>query len=256
MKTRGIAAGLALLLGAVLMTGCRAGETTITYDNGDAYTAGGTSLAKAIDSVEIHWSAGSVLVMSGQYETISFSEDGQDTEGKMALRYLVDGNRLVIWPCASGTAVSQDDDKDLVVTVPGYESLTGLSIDAGNAMVEVDDVDTAQLSVSNLTGTIRVETASPNVGMDLTSVHGDVIAALSALPAKLSISDTSGNVSLQIPEDSDATFDYTTTSGRFTSGMASEQNGTLYTIGDGGTQYEVDTVSGDLTVVWQEDSEQ
>ena len=75
MKTRGIAAGLALLLGAVLMTGCRAGETTITYDNGDAYTAGGTSLAKAIDSVEIHWSAGSVLVMSGQYETISFSED-------------------------------------------------------------------------------------------------------------------------------------------------------------------------------------
>lgn len=246
--------GAAALAGALCLAGCsESTATTVTYENADAYSEGGAALSETITDIEIHWEYGDVSLLAGEGTTLSFSETSDSSiSDEQSLRYLVDGTTLLIEPCASDTAT--DLDKDLTLIVPAGSTLESVTVDSNNGGVSVDGVGAESLTVSTYKGSIRVSSSQENAAIDLESVHGDIVTSFVTLPVKMSLSDTSGNITLQVPSQSDMVLNFSTTSGQFTSSIPCAQNGSVYTYGTGGTQYDVSTVTGDVTVVSTKDS--
>ena len=81
------------------------------------------------------------------------------------------------------------------------------------------------------------------------SISGDVLLdCRNSAPRELDIETNSGSVVLQLPTDADLTLTYETVSGNFDSALAMGIHNGNYVIGGGRSKWNVETVSGNLTV--------
>ena len=242
--------------------------------------------AEGISEVKVEWTAGQVEVQCSQGDVIHFQELAtEELTDKIRMVYEVDDGTLTIriWPEGWVRTSAQ---KALLVQVPdqllatldvettsanvrisgSYVQEVEVSTTSGN--VELTGVDTAELSVSTTSGNVsgdaavlqaEVETTSGDVSLhtargesiQLGSTSGDLCLSV-ADPAvsEIELDTVSGDVSLELPAGLGFTLTFDTVSGDLNTGSHSliMRDG-RYLSGSGGCEIEVDTTSGDLSLL-------
>lgn len=180
------------------------------------------------DTVELNATSGSIY-FSGEYDRLSAdSVSGEVTvESKKA---------------ATSTSIN---------TTSGSISLSGscgeLSMDTVSGRISSAGTVMAQtLGINSTSGEVSLNGSFG--GVDADTISGAVTLRSDICPAKITIGTASGAVSLTLPKDSGFTLDYDTASGKLDCGFSVRMDGDRYISGDGSAAFNVDTVSGDLSV--------
>ncbi|MDE6060581.1 MAG: DUF4097 domain-containing protein [Clostridia bacterium] len=251
------------------------------YDNATAYTIAdsGEIDGRGVVDLDIEWCNGSVIVeTSDTASTVSFYEEtnGEKITDDTTMHYYYDGAKLYIRYSKSGRVSLGKLVKRLYVTVPSGLALREVEIEAISAAVTVKDVQAIEVSVESVSGMVTVdctanevdvETTSGNVfvdgvasEIDVETVSGRVSLTCARLPIDIEIDTTSGDVELYLTNERAFSVIFDTVSGsyvdRFGGGLIREsaRGKDVYNYLGGVAQnaayfYEVDTTSGDLTIV-------
>lgn len=152
-----------------------------------------------------------------------------------------------------------------VLTADGIRART-VSIDTSSGSVTFSNGSADQISVSTVSGGIKVlsclakeleidsssgkvEVSGEFTKIDADTVSGSVALDCGACPRKLEVETSSGGVTLSLPKGSGFTVEYDTVSGSFRCGFAAVSRGDRHTVGSGGAEFSVDTISGNLTIL-------
>lgn len=240
------------------------GSYTIAYGNADQYSVGAGSIpAEGISRVEIYWQAGTVTVVQGEGEAITFTESETEEE-KYELRYLVEGDQLTIRFAKDGIYRSLPS-KDLTLTLPG--ALGDLAVDTVSASVEIPALPIQGISLDTVSGNCTVagdptvlewesvsgELTFTGSAMEIQgdSVSGSAAFHLTETPSCFTCDTVSGDVSLTIPGERSFEAKLNTTSGDLRCDLPTQtvgKNTLSYEANGDAAAFTVDTVSGDFTI--------
>ncbi len=256
----------------------------IDYENDENYQKGGATITSEITSIEIEWVRGSVSVEYCDSDSIGFSEASvEEIKDKYILRYNVEGSTLHIKFAKTGKyPLSNIIKKDLTIKLPNSLQLNTLEIDSVSADVYVsgDNKTISNINIESVSGgieliadakSIDIESVSGNVAIastadslelestsgdasiggsfkyiEVTGVSGEIAVNADALK-NCEISTTSGNVLLVTAENS-FTLEKSTVSGRFECEQEASTQGDKIIYGNGSNNYEISTVSGNITI--------
>lgn len=155
----------------------------------------------SIDTVNIAWVDGSVLVTPYDGDTIAFSESSiRGIPEKYALRYAVSGSTLTIHYCQSG--VNWDTDwwdlgKKLEVLVPRSlaNSFSRLEIDAVSSNTYVSGLSVGKMHLITVSGGIDVESVTANT-LEINTTSGSV-STLGCTVDTVDADSVSGSIRLE-----------------------------------------------------------
>lgn len=241
---------------------------TVHYEDEDSYTIGErTEKPAALKRVEIHWVAGTVTVTALKGSTLTCREEGSTGDDNAMRTRLVDGV-LTIQYAKSGFSISKPVKKDLTVEIPWVlmDDPIDMTVESVSAKVTITETDTRDLSLQSVNGdmelnrvisqNISLETVSGDVTVvssvildrvEVESVSGDADLDLAGMPSALSCETVSGDVTWALPE-TDFEVKFSKISGSFSSDLAFTEKDGVRRFGKGGPRFEMETVSGDLTV--------
>ena len=247
-----------LSLCVLVLGGCRyhfnvsSGLSSFIYEDSDRYTMGGASLHDTIENIEIEWLSGKVQVAEHDKNTIEFTEESNKKLDKdTTLYYWLNGKTLYIQFCRSGKWNFDGLEKDLILWLPKDIHLNELKIDSVSAVINAGNVKAAKVELNSVSGeTSLIGGEIKEIKGDF--VSGDVFVACRTAPEKMEIDTVSGAVALFLAETADFTLDYETVSGDLSSDISFKKSGDDYICGDGTYQYEIDTVSGDVSIKIQD----
>lgn len=228
-----------------------------------------------------------VVVTNDSRITISESTGGGISE-EHALRYSTEDGTLRILYCSSVSGLSFNlPSKDLVLSLPAAlaEHLTDFAFSSTSASLDVSglnvsgcfdfdstsgglsaervnagsvSVDTVSGGTSFLNGSAdeldmsttsgKVEASGRFDRIDADTVSGSVTLDCDVCPRELEVETASGSVKLTLPKGSGFTVEYDTTSGSFQCDFAVISRGGTHIAGSGSAEFDVDTVSGSLTI--------
>lgn len=240
---------LLLALVAVFAAGCNsigvASWTDLVYDNESAYTVGGGQTAESVKEIDIDWVEGNVTVeyCDGDSLTISESADGEIPE-KLALRYLVEEEKLTVKCASNGRHRIKDLDKKLFVGIPRGTRLDKLVIDSVSGDIKVE-ADAATLQIDTVSGEINARVDAEEITVDTVSANVNLYLGDFS---SLEVNTVSGNIYTYLPQNLGFKLSYSTVSGIFSSPLEFRKGGKDYIRLDGESSMEVSTVSGKLSV--------
>lgn len=249
MKKRFLTLGIVTAIVATLfgLSGC---TSDYHYDHADKYTAGGAELTKTVTELDVEWLAGSVTVVGGEGETLSFSEASKETlDERTSLYYWLDGTTLRIKYAQSqkewGWSDNDYPSKDLTVTLPAT-ALQKLEVATVSANVTLEGVQSNETEIETVSGKIEGALHGTVRELSVDAVSGNVFLECTTAPQEASFNSVSGNITLTIPEDSQFTAEIETVSGAVACDFETTQTGKDYVCGNGENQYEMETVSGNV----------
>lgn len=243
-------------------------STNYTYSDSSSYQSGTTALdADKIQNLNIDWIDGSVTLEVGSDDTISLSETcSTDLDEKQNLRYLIKNGTLYIKYCAP-MALAKTLDKKLIITLPQSlaSSLKDISVDCTSADLNIQTLTAESLTLDSTSGKIettnttltqvKVDSTSGNADLsgsfgkvDFDSTSGDLTVKSITNLSSLSADCTSGNITLNLPEDNGFTSSYDTISGDFDCDFPVTTNDSTSVYGDGSGKFSVDSTSGDFCI--------
>ena len=197
-------------------------STTNTTTTTTSEESAGSVSAQTVKDIEIQWVGGSITIQPSDVQDIQFYEDsGISQEDKMVWKQ--QGDRLTIQYCTGkvslfgGTNVNVPA-KNLVITVPRDWGCDELEIDSVSAEISMGGISAREASIVNVSGFCRVS------GCSFT---------------ELELNTVSGNVFFDGTTNS---LEMTSVSAKCTAKLVSSPR-----------EIELETVSGDLTLILQED---
>lgn len=239
-----------------------------------------------IEGIRIDWVSGSVRVVYGEGESISFSESASGgIEADEALVYSIDGGRLNISYCEQLIGFEFGlgyPDKDLTVSIPA--SLKDIYVDTASANVDISGFAVERdLYVSTTSGEVKVSdmtvgcvtldstsggldysgkcdefygsTVSGNIvfsgacgEFEADNTSGKVEADFLSMPREVDADTVSGAVHFTFPQNASFELEFDTVSGGLDSDFAMSVHDGDYYVGTGGAEINVDTVSGGLKI--------
>jgi DUF4097 and DUF4098 domain-containing protein YvlB len=145
-----------------------------------------------------------------------------DADGVLHIKY-----RKSAWFFGFG---EKDREKKLTLRVPKhfFDDLQQIDVEAGSATVVIRDIAAQAIEVEGSSGMVDL--------------------ALLNCPQSLEVSTKSGNVTLRLPDTADFYLEWESKSGTLSHDLAMRQSGSGYLCGGGKSQFDVETISGDLTV--------
>jgi len=244
-------------------------------------------LRENIDSLNINWVSGEVIIQVSEDGNVSFYEEWDGAISKSdALSYFVSGSKLSIeWDknvAADWLNINNPVSKRLVVSVP--ETMKNIYVNSTSAEVYINDIDvSARIDIDTVSGDIRIENSeSGYVLMDTTSgeqmyygecksidmnavsgncsfvgscadlnfssTSGDFIGEFTKLPGEIEIDTTSGDSELDFPEEPDFELEFDTVSGDFFCDLPLIYGDGEYRCGSGKCEIGFDSTSGDLRI--------
>lgn len=260
-----IAAGTVFLAATCLtaFTGC----TGLEYDNANAYSIGATEITGEVKRLDIEWIAGSVTVQAHEGNAVAVSETAaENLSNDKMLRYWLDGDTLRIRFAKAKTWRNNElPEKALTIRLPAA-ALRAIDVETVSASVEITGVsansadvetvsgnvvmsllgDTDEVSVDSVSGAITLRASVRDFELDSTS--GNVAIYASNVPTEGSVDTTSGNIYLQLPSDAQFTAEATSLSGEISCAFDCTTQGSRYICGVGGGSYELDSLSGRITL--------
>lgn len=245
--------------------------TSYNYKKSEMYTQASSGKVSDVENLDINWVSGSVEIVSYDGKTVSFEEHSKGTiPEKDRMCYWKDGDTLRIQFTSSGLRVNMYSQKDLTVYVPASYKINNLEVDVVSADVFVSNLLSDKADFEAVSGNITlknfgsheldIETVSgsliaENIDFDSLNgeaVSGDVSIALfsGSKPKKIVYETVSGGIEVQLPTSLGVDLDYDTVSGDFICRREMRKaDKHRYVIGDGAVKMEVETVSGDITII-------
>lgn len=246
--------------------------SNVSYDNTNLYQVGNAQIADNIHSLEINWTAGNIHVQAYDGSTVSLSESTVGNEDSK-LRYYVDNGNLIIQYCRSNIGFGKNiaKSKDLTVKIPRAmaDNLRNLEISSTSAAVTLENITVGELDADNVSGNLicrnvttretGVDTVSGDCeyhghcdNLDFNSTSGSLTytAAGKICPQEVDASTISGDVQLVLPADCPgfvAILSSLSTDFETDFFVSADSEG--YRCGNGGAEYECDTVSGRFSIM-------
>ncbi|MBE6601461.1 MAG: DUF4097 domain-containing protein [Ruminococcaceae bacterium] len=211
------------------------GWTNYTYDAKGYQVGDGTVYGSAIESIEVDWLRGDVEIVACEDVSISLTEESEsELTDSARVRWCVseDGKTLRIKCRKSGWFFGKGSkEKKLILRIPQamFEQMQSLSVTSAAGNVSMRDVATSSLTVSCEKGNVEWR-----------SVYA---------PDWLSITARDGDVSLEIPTNTDLCLTWESKHGSVSSDFPIRQEGNVYTVGAGTREYFVAARKGDLFLV-------
>lgn len=260
----------ALVSMSAVLSGC--GNMKVTYPNADKYTAGGTELTESVSHICVDWISGEVLIAYHDQDTISFSESGNRTQTESTtMQHWLDGSTLRIQFMKSGRKIENGLEKQLTLYLPEELNDCTFTINSVSADVQMDSIAARSLEFESVSGNLTANLKNHLNELDADTTSGNIDVRLDALDSfevdsvsgNLTISSTgevkygsadtvSGDVTLRLPEDVSFHAEVDTTSGAVQNEFDGKNGKSgIYTAGTGSNEYEIDTVSGDITFEYE-----
>lgn len=208
------------------------GWSDYRYDETDYEIGDGSIVTTSLTKLEIDWVDGEVEIVPCQdtYPSITEEADGElpdsatvrwsiGDDGTLSVKY-----RKSSWFFAVGSGNRQ---KRLTVRIPErfFEQLTEIDVEADSANISIRGITAESLELSTKSGAVNID----GCAFDQTDIE-----------------TKSGNVALRMAADASFVLDWETKRGKLSSDFAFVQDGTRYTVGNGGNTVSVKTESGDL----------
>ena len=252
---------LILLMAVALcvLAGCSFGNFYRSYDHAWRYTRGGGAIDGRVESLEIHWNAGSVNIQYYDGDEVLLEEDAsRPLSRKNSLYYWLDGDTLRVQYAKSGFRFAllpwtRNPAKDLTVRLPEGTTLEALSVYTVSADVWADaiaadeaEIDTVsgdadlanvrftETEAGTVSGSIQAVLLGQSHFVELNSVSGSISACTQTADG-VQINTTSGDVDFAA-ETAPGSFSASTVSG----------NICLYLPQDDGYTIRMDSISGDF----------
>lgn len=257
------------------------------YENSADYTIGSYISDTAITDLEIHWSAGRVILEMTESDTLTATESGNSSE-ETTMRYLLRDGKLILrdypttpwfhWNTSSLTGKvltvkipqSMELSRLIVNAVSAESSVSGigvytLELDTVSGGVKLEnatlrdlklDTVSGQIDIRNVTAAkVEIDTVSGDVSyqgntgaLEFSTVSGDLNMVTTSLPAILEIDSTSGRATLTGETEDGFILDFDSVSGDFECDYPVRKTNGTYICGNGIGDYEFDSVSGDLII--------
>ena len=244
-----ISVAAAIMLSAALLTGCSiiSMTTGVRYDNASEYTAGDGEV-DGFDKLELEWVSGSVSIVAYGGDKVTITEStNKEIKDDLKVHWWLDGDTLHIEFCASGSGWNFNGiEKKLTVSVPENLEISKMKLDTVSADVSVTGLTVGELSGDSVSGNVRLDTVSDKI--DLDSVSGDLTVAVKDGVRKCGINTVSGKVVLDVTDSTGVSLSFDTISGRIKESVELTIRDDRYIFGDGQTEIDVDTVSGDVKI--------
>ncbi len=240
---------MALVFGTTALTSCDIAVSSMYhYEDASSYTMGGTELTETIREVDIDWVSGSVTVSyhDGDHVVISETSSGKLDEDS-SLYYRVTGDTLEIEYAKSGVFTNFNFSKDLTVLLPRDEQLRELSFETVSADIAVEDVYVSECEVECVSGQVELNLLGTLEEVSIDTVSGNVSLMAHDGLRGLDVNSVSGNVEVFLHSDASFAVEFDSVSGDLDSDFAFKKTGKRYVVGNGTSEYEIKTVSGDAT---------
>ena len=274
MKKKLLSMVVSLGIGALSLAGCANVGITSRYDGADLYSKGGAEIEKTIDAIEIHWISGSVAVEYDDGNTVRFSETANtELTDDTSLYFRLEGKTLKLQYMRSGARGESKMKKDLIVCLPREMKPKKLSVETVSASVSLQGLCVGKIEIETSSGTVdaklaqigelSLETVSgnaelrfPTIGtLEIDAVSASVNAvALDAAPRRMEAESVSGDITLRIPKTDGFSLKHETVSGDFHCDFPYEKKANLYLVSGGNCSYDVESTSGDLSILYAEET--
>ncbi len=264
------------------------GITAHTYRNAEQYTVGSTEMTEPIREIDIRWISGEVEIVAVEGDTLRLTEHEPPQDESFQMHWLVKNGTLYIKFCKSKLFMGFTNwgDKRLTLEVPSswMDSINGIRVETTSASIDVRDVKARSIELDAVSGAIRAqnvtastleldtvsgaievdglegkritaETTSGTVRLvgamehvETDSVSGRVTVDSQVTPRSFEADTVSGSVTLICPEGNGFTLELETVSGGFDCDYPINKSGKLHICGDGESNFEINTVSGDAVI--------
>ena len=244
----------------------------LNYAYAEQYTAGSGSAQGNVTELEIDWIDGSVEIVYGDVENVTFTETSKETlSEEKTVHYWLENTTLHLKFAKARELIklSKYPDKNLKVVLPRGMELEKLDIKAIDTSVEIDNVSISDVEIDGvdgevnayLVGTTRgisVDTTSGDITIqgdeildfDIDIVGADVYVESLVMPKEGSFDSVGGSLTLALYDGIEGfSVEFDTVGGKFQSDFDAVKSGETYVYGSGGGNYEVDTVGGDLKII-------
>ncbi len=279
---------LALCLLFVLIFGIRKGGfgsffpfgfSSYHYDNADKYQVGNASIPVEgedgfkLQELDVNWIDGSIHILSYDGETIEVSETcSSSLDDSARLHYYTDRNgKLQIQYRESsqwlfGFGSSKEYNKKLEIKIPRSQmkNLEDLSIDTVSSEINLDHIGVRECSIDNTSGNttfvgntekFEIDNVSGDIHLrgthreiDCDTVSGNLTLDADFAPTSIDTDSVSGDLTLNLPADSSFRVSEDSVSGDLTCNFETQKKGDDIICGTGDNEYNIDTVSGDVTI--------
>lgn len=283
-----IIAMLVLVLTVFSLASCHVGDIEVglyaPYWNFWSYSKGSsfTYDASQIKKVYITWVGGEIDIVASEADMLSVSENSEGLADDAKMHYYINGEKLIIH--YSKALYREEVDtakKHLRIEIPeGIE----LDIDSVNADIRMSEMALGSMKLTNVSGVVTLSSLVCNE-VKIENVDGSVsaneivadkfsangVAGSISVPkivankievktvsgltdigiakeSEVTISGMSGDIKLAINDENGAIIEFSTMSGQFNSDKQHTTNKKTHIFGNGGSQIDVETISGNLHV--------
>ena len=245
-------------LAALLFSGCIKFNTedfkiTCNYDHADQYKPGSEPIANELSKLEVDWVSGNVAIESYDGSELTFAESSDKTlDEKTTMHYwMQEGGHLHIQFGKSGSKF-KNLDKQLTVKIPASWNLDKIELDVVSSDVTVNGIVCDDFELDGVSADVDIR-SSVMREVEMNTVSGNLSADFKGVDNgtrlnKLSFESVSGSASLVLPESWGFSAEMESVSGKVKCPFATKVSKGEYTYGDGGTEIDMESVSGSLTI--------
>ncbi len=279
---------LALCLLFVLIFGIRRdslgfsfpfGFSSYHYDNADKYQAGNASIPAEgengfnLRELDVNWIDGSIHILPYDGGTIEVSETSSSSlDDDARLHYYTDrdGRLKIQYRKSSGWIFGfgpfRKYNKQLEIKIPRSQmkNLDDLSIDTVSSEINLDQIEARECSIDTTSGnttctgnteTFEIDNVSGDIHLlgnhqkiDCDTVSGNLTLDAESTPASINADSVSGDLTLTLPAESGFRMSEDSVSGDLICNFETQKKGDVLICGTGDSEYNFDTVSGDVTI--------
>lgn len=262
-------------------------KTNYLYDNGDKYEAGDRDITEKIESINIAYMSGEVVMTETDADVVSIKETSpKELDDKRKVHTWVDGSTLYVRYCASARGLELNNlDKKLTIDIPKNIELSDVKLELSSGDADIScsaknydlnassgginltqrgDSDSINMEVTSGGISVNYESADKiNVSASSGSIYlkgnsvndfksevtsGNGDYTFNQLPKGASLSASSGNINIYIPKDADLTLTAKKSSGDMSTEHAFTKDGDTYVSGSGTNKMNVSVTSGDIMI--------
>ncbi len=255
---------LLLIALCLVFTGCS--RTSLVYEDSDKYAAGDATISEPVRNLDLVWISGGVKIAYHPENTILLSESAnRSLSEENSMRWYLDGDTLRIRYAASGKLNFfnfRNVNKQLTLTLPEDFRGQRIQFDLTSANLTAPFLATQEMEITLVSGDVsltaeanhlKVETVSGKQRLNVSVAKGLELSSVSLtipqLPETCAIETVSGDVALTLPRNAGCTLRFSSISGDLTSALPISASDKKYMLGDGQSEFSIDTTSGDLDIL-------
>lgn len=191
---------LVLVLIGILCAGLGVGKFVFHFGSENEILGEGSVSAADIKNLEIDWADGSIQIVTGDTDQISFTESGE-TGNDYRMAYSVRGDTLEINYSKSGITIGfiSIPSKDLLITVPKDWVCQELELDGASMDIKLDGLTVDKLSIDGASNSIHFSGNVVSFSCDGAST--EITMLCSGSPQNIDIDGAACELDLTLPED-------------------------------------------------------